>query len=645
MPRSKEGVVRNKVDSANVDGAANLVLNQGWSIRQAAMEMAISKSTLARHLKLHRTAGNDDFHHSAKNDVRRVFSSEEEEALKCYLKEASLMHYGLTRKQFRSLALDFAQVNSKNYPASWDRDGMAGKNFYYEFMRRHGNDLSLRKPQATSLARSTSFNRHNVSTFFSKLKEVQEREGFTPDRIYNVDETGMSTVHNPSNVIATKGAKQVGHMTSGERGVNVTVISSVNAIGNSVPPAFVFPRVHYKDNMLKGAPPGSIGFAHISGWSNSEIFVSYLQHFIKHSKPSLENKVLLILDNHKSHVSIECLKLAKDSGIVLLTFPPHTSHKLQPLDRSVFGPLKKYYNTTCGEWLLSNGGRPMTIYDVSECVGRAYPLAFTPQNIQAGFRVSGIFPLNENIFTDDEFLSCSVTERPQPEPRSATPEPGTSVQISQSPNRPQSVSLELTRETFVSPQQIRPHPKAIKRQQRRGGPKPGRCRILTDTPEKQEIENEMFKKIAQASKQTTKRKVFAEKEESSSSSDEDMSLPSSGDSLDDVDFAEKAPNDNLEEVNDVNVGDFALARLQGKKTQHFYVVEVLKRESDVLEVRYLKRTKHLTGKKFVYSSEQTYELPLEDIIKKLPPPIPVGATARQGNFLLFSVDFSNYNVE
>lgn len=642
MPRSKEGIKRKTVNSLDVDRAASLVLQQGWSVRQAALERKVSKSTLARHLNYHKATGNDEFHHVAKNDVRRVFSREEEEALKFYLKQASLMHYGLTRKQLRCLALDFAQVNGRKYPQAWDKDGMAGKNWYYEFMSRHRDALSLRKPQATSLARSTSFNRHNVSTFFTKLKEVQERESFTPERIYNVDETGMSTVHNPSNVIATKGAKQVGHMTSGERGVNVTMISAVNAIGNSVPPAFVFPRVHFKDHMLQGAPPGSIGFAHISGWSNTEIFARYLQHFIKHSKPTIDNKILLILDNHKSHVSVECLNLAKDSGIVLLTFPPHTSHKLQPLDRGVFGPLKKYYNTSCGEWLLSNCGRPMTIYEVSECVGRAYPLAFSPQNIISGFRVAGVFPFNENIFTDDEFLSCSVTERPQPIPEHLPP------------SQPRSSSADIhtassSQATYVSPEQIRPFPKAAARQKKKGGPKPGRCRILTDTPEKTEIENEEAQRnVKQVYKgdKPTKRKVF-QKDDSSSSSEANESLPSSGDSFSDVTFGIAEEEDDTNEIANEEVigGDFALVRVLGKKTSHFYIAEILQKDHSVLEVRYLKRARHLSGNKFVYSSEQSYELSLDDVIYKVPPPIPVGATVRQGKFLLFSVDFKNYNVE
>jgi len=117
------------------------------------------------------------------------------------------------------------------------------------------------------------------------------------------------------------------------------------------------------------------------------------------------------MDNHDSHISVESLNLAKENGITLLTFPPHCSHKLQPLDRSVYGPLKRHYNTACDSWMMRNPGQPMKIYDISEVLGIAFPLAFTPANITSGFRVSGIFPFNRDIFPDSEFLSSFVTDR------------------------------------------------------------------------------------------------------------------------------------------------------------------------------------------------------------------------------------------
>ena len=97
---------------------------------------------------------------------------------------------------------------------------------------------------------------------------------------------------------------------------------------------------------------------------------------------------------------------AKESNVVLLTLPPHWSHKLQSLDRLVFAPLKKFYNSPCDSWLKAHPNTPMTIYDISENLGIAYTRAFTSQNIQNSFKAAGIFPYDPYFFSDVDFL-CS----------------------------------------------------------------------------------------------------------------------------------------------------------------------------------------------------------------------------------------------
>jgi len=67
-----------------------------------------------------------------------------------------------------------------------------------------------------------------------------QRNHFGAHQIYNVDETGITTVQRPSKVIAPRGSKQVGKVTSAERGALVTIRCAVNAMSNSLPPVFYF---------------------------------------------------------------------------------------------------------------------------------------------------------------------------------------------------------------------------------------------------------------------------------------------------------------------------------------------------------------------------------------------------------------------
>lgn len=241
----------------------------------------------------------------------------------------STHNYGLTKIKARKLAYDYAvAIKKTNIPDKWINKKIASKDWIRGFLNRQSH-LSIRTPEATSLSRATSFNKTNVDNFFENLKTVFQRHQLGPEAIYNIDETGLTTVQRAQRVIAPKGSKQVGHATSGERGSLVTVCCGINAFGNSIPPYFIFPRVNFKSYMLHDAPIGSDGSTHPSGWMTSSNFIKYMYHFAKHAKPTPENPVLLLLDNHESHISVEVLDFCKEVGIVLMTFPPHCSHKLQ----------------------------------------------------------------------------------------------------------------------------------------------------------------------------------------------------------------------------------------------------------------------------------------------------------------------------
>lgn len=646
MPRSKEGVKRTKINVESLTNAVNAVVNGSMSTRAAAEKFHVPRTTLQNHLR--RQQADHPFVYKNNCDVWKVFSEKQEEMLCNYLITCSKMLYGVSRKEARKLAYNFAKVNSIEYPTSWNNEGQAGKTWYYGFMKRH-KMLSLRKPQATSLSRATSFNRHNVSTFFGKYKELLNKHGFLPENIYNVDESGLSTVHTPSRVIAIKGTKQVGSMSSGERGINTTIIGGVNAIGNSIPPAMIFARVHFKEHMIKGAPAGTLGMAHSSGWSTTETFLEYLRHFIKHTKPSQDNKVLLLMDNHKSHISIEAIDLAKQSGVVMFTFPPHTSHKLQPLDRGVYGPFKKFYNAAATEWLQSHPGKPITLYDVAEIVGHAYPRAFTPINIQAGFKASGIWPVDENIFGDDEFLSASVTDRNPTD--DSMKDPSNTTETPE--GLPESASIDPSNSvagpsglcTFQSPEILRPYPKAGPRTgSTRGRRKQGKSRVLTETPEKEEIEAEHTKrqKKHRGKIQKITRKIV--KESSSSSLEEVGEME--GNSSEDIDWppVDSDKENELFDFENVYEGDFWLTKLEGKKKIHYFVAEVVAIDGEEYTIKYLKKVDSARNK-FVYENEKTYIVTETDFIMKLPKPTSVGGSERQASQLVFHINFEPYTVE
>jgi len=192
------------------------------------------------------------------------------------------------------------------------------------------------------------------------------------------------------------------------------MIVAVNAIGYSTPPYFVFPRVKYASFLVENGPVSSAGSANPSGWINEDIFVEFLKHFTVYSRCSKEKPILLLLDNHSSHISVAAIHFACENGIIMLSILPHYSNKLQPLDVSVYGPFKKAYNTACDNWITSNPGKMMTYHNIPGIVKTAILVSIASRNIVADFQKTGIHPFNSEIFDESEFLPAIVTDRPIP---------------------------------------------------------------------------------------------------------------------------------------------------------------------------------------------------------------------------------------
>lgn len=184
--------------------------------------------------------------------------------------------------------------------------GMAGWRWYYGFMNRH-RQLSLRTPEQTSLNRIKAFCKENVDIFFRNLDNVLTNIApFQPHAIWNMDETGFSTV--PSKIgklISVKGMRRVGNVASQERGSMITMALAVSATGNTLPPFFLFPRKNMQAVFMENASPMAVGFANESGYMQQAKFVKYIEHFIAFVRPSKHNPALLLLDNHASQ-SVKC---------------------------------------------------------------------------------------------------------------------------------------------------------------------------------------------------------------------------------------------------------------------------------------------------------------------------------------------------
>ena len=86
------------------------------------------------------------------------------------------------------------------------------------------------------------------------------------------------------------------------------------------------------------------------------------------------------------------LRYAEDHHVTIYYLPPHTTHYLQPVDYSLFRPLKRAYQAAedASVWT----GTPTDIYRIPVLFGLAWKSACNEENIKAGFRGTGLYPFD-----------------------------------------------------------------------------------------------------------------------------------------------------------------------------------------------------------------------------------------------------------
>ena len=97
----------------------------------------------------------------------------------------------------------------------------------------------------------------------------------------------------------------------------------------------------------------------------------------------------------------------------MLCLPPHTTHKIQPLDRTLFKPLQTYYDQAAERWLRTHVGRVITPYQLCGLFNEAYCKAATMSTAINGFARCGIWPCSRDVFAESEFHASFSNTRDQ----------------------------------------------------------------------------------------------------------------------------------------------------------------------------------------------------------------------------------------
>lgn len=229
-----------------------------------------------------------------------------------------------------------------------------------------------------------------IDEFGDNLREAYcaiAHDGYVPsDRVFNLDEIAL--------VVENADAEKV----------VVTACCCVSANGYALPPFMIFPCHKFRRQLLKGYASGVCGIASSEGVVDDHLFLLVLQHFRDLVRTTPQYKAVLIVDDDECHVTINSIDFCERWGIELVTLPPQSAGRLQPIERYTYKMLKSYFNSACAKFRATNADYAVSVYDVSALFNSIYPLAFTEENIIRGFNETGLYPLDERVFAEVDAL-------------------------------------------------------------------------------------------------------------------------------------------------------------------------------------------------------------------------------------------------
>ncbi|RPB00038.1 DDE-domain-containing protein, partial [Choiromyces venosus 120613-1] len=238
---------------------------------------------------------------------------------------------------------------------------------------------------------------------------VQEYQ-VLPQNTYNLDEIGFVM-----GCIATE--KVVNVINQPRRGRKLftnqlgnqefaTVIEGICADGSVLDPMIIFKAKDFHEEWFEDLPnvPQNLLFGKSpNGSTDRKISLRWLEvnfgpSSITADKAGARYRILLF-NGHNSHVNISFLEYCINNKVIPIYLPPHMSHRLQPLDVSVFSAYKHAYHTELQERFESHDcsvGK-QNFYQI---ISKVQPIALTPKNIRSEFWYAGIIPSDGTIILD-----------------------------------------------------------------------------------------------------------------------------------------------------------------------------------------------------------------------------------------------------
>ncbi|XP_053381964.1 uncharacterized protein LOC128549365 [Mercenaria mercenaria] len=375
----------------NLQRAVSAVRRRQMGVRSAATEFNVPKSTLHDHVNRKETK-------DVKQEQTKLLTIEEENALVQFIQHQARQGFPMTRSMVRCYVREIVRRSGRETAMNLE-SGPSDK--WFRALKKRHPELSERTPECLDRARCRMSNQETMNGWFELLRNVLETNQLKESQIYNVDESGWSGKEKPK--IKVLGPKQTHtfsakNVTSGHVTANICICADGKILPTMVIFKGSFPHRKFDD----GIPDSWLSATSESGYMDGDLFLSWFRMvFVPNC--GKERPVLLVLDNHDSHVTLPLVECARENNIILLGMPAHTTHILQPLDVKVNGPLKNRFSSLAVKLGFVN--RSFTVQRAEFPIVLRHALEqTTPASVRVAFAVTGIVPFNPKAIDTSQLV-------------------------------------------------------------------------------------------------------------------------------------------------------------------------------------------------------------------------------------------------
>lgn len=324
-----------------------------------------------------------------------ILSQPEEKTLIEWITESHKKGFPRRKEDIQVSVKAFLDENGRKTPF---KDNLPGNHWYESFLKRHPG-LTERTAEAVTSS-SAAISPQDLKKWFNGIMDYLKNKGYDsilndPTRIFNGDETCFLLGPKETKVIAPKGSKNVYEVDRAVAKENLTVMFTFSASGITTSPMIIYPYKRLPPAVGNSVPNDwGIGLSN-NGWMKSENFYEYVGKVFYPSllKHGCEFPVILFVDGHRSHLTLQVSELCEKLKIILIALYPNATRILQPCDVAVFKPVKTLWKNSVLQWRRENPNEILNKEKFAPIL-KIVVDSINPLSIINGFRATGLYPFN-----------------------------------------------------------------------------------------------------------------------------------------------------------------------------------------------------------------------------------------------------------